>query len=186
MAWNDAASHRPLQPGAHRPQRLSLLCAMAACLVGCSVSGPRESPVLAVTRGSATVVDIYRAQGRLADTPGDSATQERQTTPRERMQTVAYARPIAPGDGDTQRNWSVLEPLRQRFARVPNPELVMVVFPHLAKGQYPVPGYVTVFPMYEQANLYALPGEVAEDLDERRSAFGPAPERSARPPRTTP
>ncbi len=58
--------------------------------------------------------------------------------------------------------WEAVAPMQQRFARVPNPDMVMVVFPHIDKQNYPVPGYVTVFPMYEQA-VYALPGEVQED-----------------------
>lgn len=46
------------------------------------------------------------------------------------------------------------------FPRLPNPTLVMYVFPHLAgKMRSPVPGYATAFPMYEQVE-YALPGEV--------------------------
>ena len=46
------------------------------------------------------------------------------------------------------------------FPRLPNPTLVMYVFPHLAgKAHAPVPGYATAFPMYEQVE-YALPGEV--------------------------
>ena len=46
------------------------------------------------------------------------------------------------------------------FPRLPNPTLVMYVFPHLAgKDQVPVPGYATAFPLYERVE-YALPGEV--------------------------
>ncbi|HEN46962.1 MAG TPA: TIGR03751 family conjugal transfer lipoprotein [Mizugakiibacter sp.] len=46
------------------------------------------------------------------------------------------------------------------FPRLPNPTLVMYVFPHLSgETQAPVPGYATAFPMYEQVE-YALPGEV--------------------------
>ena len=46
------------------------------------------------------------------------------------------------------------------FPRLPNPTLVMYVFPHLAgETRAPVPGYATAFPMYEQVE-YALPGEV--------------------------
>lgn len=46
-----------------------------------------------------------------------------------------------------------------RFARLPNPDLRMYVFPHLAgPQQVPVPGYVTAFPMYERVE-YARPGE---------------------------
>jgi conjugative transfer region lipoprotein (TIGR03751 family) len=47
-----------------------------------------------------------------------------------------------------------------RFPRLPNPAVVMYVFPHLAEAEgVPVPGYVTTFPMYERVE-YALPGEV--------------------------
>ena len=46
------------------------------------------------------------------------------------------------------------------FPRLPNPTLVIYVFPHLAEDEgVPVPGYVTAFPMYEGVE-YALPGEV--------------------------
>ena len=47
------------------------------------------------------------------------------------------------------------------FPRLPNPSLVMYVFPHLAGAERtPVPGYATTFPLYERVE-YALPGEVA-------------------------
>jgi conjugative transfer region lipoprotein (TIGR03751 family) len=46
------------------------------------------------------------------------------------------------------------------FPRLPNPTLVMYVFPHLAGAErVPVPGYATTFPLYERIE-YALPGEV--------------------------
>ncbi len=46
------------------------------------------------------------------------------------------------------------------FPRLPNPDLLMYVFPHLAGPEaVPVPGYATTFPMYEQVE-YAMPGEV--------------------------
>ena len=46
------------------------------------------------------------------------------------------------------------------FPRLPNPTLVMYIFPHLSGGERtPVPGYVTTFTFYEQAE-FALPGEV--------------------------
>ncbi len=162
----------------------TLPCAlMALLLAGCSVTGSRESPINEVTRGSPTVVDIYRGQTE-GGTQGDGA--RREAAPQERLRSQSQARPIAPGDGNTQRYWSALEPLQQRFARVPNPDLVMVVYPHLAKGKYPVPGYVTVFPMYEQTQ-YALPGEVAEDLIAGHARYQgsetAAKNTSAKPPR---
>lgn len=49
--------------------------------------------------------------------------------------------------------------LGAEFKRLPNPDLVMYVYPHLSAGSgYPVPGYSTVLPMYEHVE-YALPGE---------------------------
>ena len=49
--------------------------------------------------------------------------------------------------------------LETRFPHLPNPTLVMYVYPHLSgPGRSPVPGYVTTFPFYERIE-YALPGE---------------------------
>lgn len=50
-----------------------------------------------------------------------------------------------------------------QFKRLPNPDLMMYVFPHLAgTDPVPVPGYSTVFPLYQRVQ-YALPGERVED-----------------------
>lgn len=146
--------------GSTRPGTFLTLLAALAGLGGCSVLANRESPLNEVTRGSPTVVDIYRGK---AGNP-----ESRPDTPRQLLHRSGGARALAQGDADTGRYWSALEPMRQRFARVPNPDLVMVVYPHLARGQYPVPGYVTVFPMYEQPQ-YALPGEVEQDLLDGRA-----------------
>jgi conjugative transfer region lipoprotein (TIGR03751 family) len=61
-------------------------------------------------------------------------------------------------DRDTYMHTSANE-VDARFARLPNPDLVMYVAPHLTARGQPVPGYTTVFPMYERVE-YALPGEV--------------------------
>lgn len=51
----------------------------------------------------------------------------------------------------------------RQFHRLPNPDLMMYVFPHLAGTEpVPVPGYTTVFPLYPRVQ-YALPGERVED-----------------------
>ncbi|WP_300731768.1 TIGR03751 family conjugal transfer lipoprotein [Pseudomonas sp.] len=50
-----------------------------------------------------------------------------------------------------------------QFKRLPNPDLVMYVFPHLAGSDpAPIPGYSTVFPLYQRVQ-YAMPGERTED-----------------------
>lgn len=49
-----------------------------------------------------------------------------------------------------------------QFKRLPNPDLVMYVFPHLAgTDPTPIPGYSTVFPLYQRVQ-YAMPGERTE------------------------
>jgi len=51
----------------------------------------------------------------------------------------------------------------RQFHRLPNPDLLMYVFPHLAGSDpVPVPGYTTLFPLYQRVQ-YALPGERVED-----------------------
>jgi conjugative transfer region lipoprotein (TIGR03751 family) len=50
-----------------------------------------------------------------------------------------------------------------QFRRLPNPDLVMYVFPHLTgTDPAPIPGYSTVFPLYQRVQ-YAMPGERTED-----------------------
>ncbi len=45
------------------------------------------------------------------------------------------------------------------FPMLPNPQLILYITPHYAGDeQMPVPGYYTVFPLYEK-NYYALPSE---------------------------
>lgn len=52
-----------------------------------------------------------------------------------------------------------LDTIEARFTRLANPVLVLYVYPHLAeKERVPVPGYFTVFSLYERAE-YARPGE---------------------------
>lgn len=46
-----------------------------------------------------------------------------------------------------------------KFPKLPNPELVLYVYPHFTRKGHPVPGYSTVFRMYEK-DEYALPGEL--------------------------
>ena len=53
--------------------------------------------------------------------------------------------------------------IHRQFHRLPNPDLVMYVVPHLAgTDPVPVPGYSTVFPLYQRVQ-YAMPGERVED-----------------------
>lgn len=58
---------------------------------------------------------------------------------------------------------TAINEINSQFQRLPNPDLVMYVYPHLSGAeQVPVPGYSTVFPLYSKVQ-YALPGERTED-----------------------
>ena len=69
-------------------------------------------------------------------------------------------RPIARGAGDlhdfTQQASNEIDPV---FPLLPNPQMVLFVFPHLSTEGAPVPGYTTAFPLYA-IDQYAMPGEV--------------------------
>ncbi len=52
--------------------------------------------------------------------------------------------------------------INSQFPQLPNPNIVMYVYPHQAGTGYnltPVPGYSTVFPLYQHVH-YAMPGEI--------------------------
>lgn len=54
---------------------------------------------------------------------------------------------------------AAVDAIEARFARLANPVLTLYVYPHLAEAErVPVPGYFTVFPLYERTE-YAAPGE---------------------------
>lgn len=79
----------------------------------------------------------------------------------ERLRQQISARPIQDDAADlagyTREAFNELD---VRFPRLPNPTLVLYVYPHLAGSErVPVPGYATTFPLYERVE-YALPGEV--------------------------
>lgn len=74
---------------------------------------------------------------------------------------------------------TVADEIDGRFARLPNPDLVMYVTPHLSpNGRYPVPGYSTVFPMHETVE-YAMPGEVPLRRAAAAASSAPAPSPTA-------
>ncbi|MDG2961709.1 TIGR03751 family conjugal transfer lipoprotein [Exercitatus varius] len=51
------------------------------------------------------------------------------------------------------------------FPRLPNPDLIMYVYPHLSSSaeQMPIPGYSTIIPFYGRTQ-YAQPGERTRGL----------------------
>ncbi len=98
------------------------------------------------------------------DGPGMAAIYERhgRGTDEARLQQ-ARAALAAPGPGEGTKNlhgWtrSAFDEIAARFPRLPNPTLILYVYPHLTAEGHPVPGYATSFTLYEGVE-YALPGE---------------------------
>ena len=123
-------------------------------LTGCSVAGPRQSPL---PHDGPTMVEIYRQH---MDEEGAPSRARSNANAAAGAVATDVLGPDAGLDGAHDSAHDTTNPLTDRFQRLPNPDLVMHVYAHLADGKYPVPGYVTVFPMYESVQ-YALPGEVA-------------------------
>lgn len=83
---------------------------------------------------------------------------------REELKSRPLEADVAGLEGYTRDAFNELD---AHFPRLPNPTLVMYVFPHLAGAErVPVPGYATTFPMYRQVE-YALPGEVPGEVPAR-------------------
>ncbi|MED8913236.1 TIGR03751 family conjugal transfer lipoprotein [Escherichia coli] len=134
----------------------SVLCALVFLLAGCATSKEEllpagNSDMMAIWSGrqadqdsadNRTVTDTARSVLRRGLTNDEAAHRQQANT--------AYTR--------TQSS-----EIHQQFPRLPNPDMVMYVFPHLSAGNLPVPGYSTVFPFYHQVQ-YALPGERVEGL----------------------
>ncbi|EMP6396076.1 TIGR03751 family conjugal transfer lipoprotein [Pluralibacter gergoviae] len=129
--------------------------AMVMLVIGAALSGCSTSKEEMLPPGDSTMLQLWQGE----DGGGSS-----------RNAVVArdiLRRPLAESESQASvaddRSYSRTQEseISQQFPRLPNPDLVMYVFPHLADGNTPVPGYSTVFPFYSQVQ-YAMPGERTE------------------------
>ena len=132
------------------------LLAITLVLGGCATSKDELLP-----HDDATMLDIWNL-GTGGSAGGGHAAQ-RLLDARQSLR-----RPLTEGDVqaapgvEARYTRTAANEIYQQFHRLPNPDLVMYVFPHLAGSDLvPVPGYTTVFPLYQRVQ-YALPGERVE------------------------
>ncbi|WKW30652.1 TIGR03751 family conjugal transfer lipoprotein [Pseudomonas viridiflava] len=126
----------------------SLLCWV---LTGCSTDKDTLLP-----HGEQTMLDIWNGAG-------SQGTQQRLLDERQQLRRPLTHAVLASGVQEPYTRTSENE-IRNLFPRLPNPDLVLYVYPHLSgTEQAPVPGYSTVFPFYQRVQ-YALPDERQEDL----------------------
>ncbi|MCL2590244.1 MAG: TIGR03751 family conjugal transfer lipoprotein [Betaproteobacteria bacterium] len=114
---------------------LNVLAAVV-CLVACTTNKEHLLPA-----GNTSMMDVWSAQ---TSEGGGSLAGRKLLDARLHLR-----RPVADGKEASTGETA--------FPRLPNPDLVMFVFPHMAGG-VPIPGYSTVFPMFGRVE-YAMPGE---------------------------
>ena len=134
-----------------------LLVAALALLAGCATSKEKLMP-----HGGRTMQDIWHHEAG----EGGSGLQSRRQLLDARQ---SLRRPLTDADmqmpleQQARYTRTAANEIHRQFHRLPNPDLVMYVFPHLAgTDPVPVPGYSTVFPLYQRVQ-YAMPGERVED-----------------------
>jgi conjugative transfer region lipoprotein (TIGR03751 family) len=127
-------------------KRLLTLISALLLLGGCTTNKQEMFPHDA----DQTMMDIWRASGGGSQELIDARSQLR----RRIDDTV---------DIQTPYSRDSVNEIFSQFKRLPNPDLVMYVYPHLAgTDPVPVPGYTTIFPMFNKVK-YAMPGERTED-----------------------
>lgn len=138
--------------------------ATAAVLVTAMLGGCATSKEQLLPHGDSTMLDVWQQEtGGGASAGGGRAARQlldvRQGLRRPLTEADAQAVPAA----NAAYTRTASSEIYRQFRRLPNPDLVMYVFPHLAgTDPAPVPGYSTVFPLYQRVQ-YAMPGERVED-----------------------
>lgn len=122
----------------------------SVALGGCSSSKDELLPP-----GDSSMMELWQ---------GNAPTSHAVVKGRETLRrSLSSQETLASGHIDESYSRTQENELSQIFPRLPNPDMVMYIFPHLTNGNTPVPGYSTVFPFYAQTQ-YALPGERTEAL----------------------
>ncbi|HEY3592200.1 MAG TPA: TIGR03751 family conjugal transfer lipoprotein [Buttiauxella sp.] len=134
-----------------KKKRILLMYAGVLMLLsGCSTSKDTMLPP-----GDSTMLELWNDGASTTHATGEGRTTLRRSlNDRERTASTQLAESYS----RTQEN-----EIQQTFPHLPNPDMVMYVYPHIADGNAPVPGYSTVFPLYSQIQ-YALPGERTGEL----------------------
>ncbi len=129
--------------------------ALVMLVIGAALSGCSTSKEEMLPPGDSSMLELWQGKdggGSARNAVAARDSLRRPLTESESQASVADDRSYS----RTQES-----EISQQFPRLPNPDLVMYVFPHLAEGNTPVPGYSTVFPFYSQVQ-YAMPGERTE------------------------
>ena len=118
--------------------RMSLLALFAASLAACSVTQPSSDKLLP-DAGPTTAELISGQKSRVSADFGNGVQADYRGMPL----TEGYA-------PNSSYSLTHINELKRDFRQVPNPEITAYVFPHISDGELPVPGYFTMFHLYER------------------------------------
>lgn len=138
--------------------KLILILLFTVMLSACSTSKDELLP-----HDDTTMLDVWnKGTGGSISISGNQSSQqlmEARLQLRRSLTEEELALQVSSQTGYTRQTHTEIV---SQFKRLPNPDLVMYVFPHLAGSDpVPVPGYSTVFPLYQHVQ-YAMPGERVE------------------------
>lgn len=135
---------------------VSISVMLALLLGGCAST--KEDVFPKDMKPMSEVYDQHFSKLRTRGIDGARVRLQGERTPLPAAATDPAVQPLAEPElvGYTREAHTEIEAL---FPVLPNPQLVLYVYPHLGEDGAPVPGYATAFPLYERVE-YALPGEV--------------------------
>lgn len=136
-------------------RRLVGISLVVVLLTGCATSKEELMPTNGKTMQQLWEQGSVQGKASAAGGLGRQAVEAARETLRRPIDATAMAAE------NTRYTRDAANEIHSQFSRLPNPDLVMFIYPHLAGGEaVPVPGYSTVFPLYTKPH-YAMPGEGA-------------------------
>lgn len=125
--------------------KILLISVLSTLVLGCASTKLQEK----LQGDGPTSIELYRGTAELTTSKKTDAGLDRvRSSVNEEIRYEDYTR-----DAGNE--------IEQLFPRLPNPRIVIYVFPHLSTSDNaPVPGYSTAVNLYEK-DQYALPHEVA-------------------------
>ncbi|HGW4265475.1 MULTISPECIES: TIGR03751 family conjugal transfer lipoprotein [Stutzerimonas] len=132
----------------------AVIAVIAAALQGCTTTKDEMLP-----HGEETMMDVWlQSTGGGAGGIGERKLLDARQDLRRTISTSDSVQ-----EENARYTRTAQNEIYSQFKRLPNPDLVMYVYPHLAgTDPAPIPGYSTVFPLYQRVQ-YAMPGERTED-----------------------
>jgi conjugative transfer region lipoprotein (TIGR03751 family) len=140
----------------------SAISSISLTLVLLALQGCSTTPNVVPATGPDTL-EVYQnhVAGIKSDYKSDLKGNKSDKTKDKCKDPVIQTRAVQSGDRDlVGYTRDTANEINLRFPRLPNPEMVIYIFPHINDKGRPIPGYSTSFLMYEK-DEYAMPGEIA-------------------------